>query len=270
MATTTEARTQVNGSAAPDLPASSIVTATASPTKESAEKSSDTVSIALDIYSDNVCPFCYLGYRKIQAAMKDAQEKANQNNITLDFEITFKPFLLDPTLPCDKPMDKKERYAQKFGDRAPAIFKAMTERGKEWGINFSYDGPIRNTFLSHRLLEKALRTGGSKLQLATIERLFEGYFEQKKDIGDPAWLAEVSVAAGVFADNEKALAFLDSSELKQDVCDSVRNAQSLGISGVPFTVVDNKYAVSGAQEPAAFFDVFKKIACGQCPCSQKS
>ena len=162
----------------------------------------------------------------------------------------------------------RERYAEKFGDKAEAIFAAMHERGKPWGIDFSYSGPIRNTYTSHRLVEKALLEGGQGLQLALIELLFKGYFENEKDIGDPAWLAEVAVEAGVFDDEEAALAFLESDELKTETCAAIRSAQALGISGVPFTVINNKYAVSGAQEPAAFTDIFKKIACGECPCKK--
>lgn len=144
----------------------------------------------------------------------------------------------------------------------------MHERGKPWGIDFSYSGPIRNTYTSHRLVEKALLEGGQGLQLALIELLFKGYFENEKDIGDPAWLAEIAVEAGVFDNEEAALAFLESDELKTETCAAIRHAQSLGISGVPFTVINNKYAVSGAQEPAAFTDIFKKIACGECPCKK--
>lgn len=144
----------------------------------------------------------------------------------------------------------------------------MTERGKDWGINFDYTGPMRNTFLSHRLVEKAYRVGGEETQRALIEGIFAGYFEQKKDIGDEGYLAEQGVAAKVFGTTEEALAFLRSDELKLEVCAQVRRAQALGITGVPFVVINGKYAVSGAQEPEAFIDIFKTIACGQCPCDK--
>lgn len=144
----------------------------------------------------------------------------------------------------------------------------MQERGKPWGINFAYDGPIRNTFLSHRLVEKAYAEGGEERQRALLEYIFRGYFEEKKDIGDHAYLAKAAVACDVFPTLEDAEDFLDSDELKGEVCSSVRKTQALGITGVPFTVINGKYAVSGAQEPEAFLDIFKKIACGQCPCKK--
>jgi predicted DsbA family dithiol-disulfide isomerase len=165
---------------------------------------------------------------------------------------------------------RRERYAAKFGDKVDAITAMMAERGKPWGINFSYGGTIRNTFLSHRLIEKAWEEGGETMQTRLVEKLFAGYFEQEKDIGDPAWLAEVAVASDVFTKKEDAIEFLESDELKKETCNEVRQAQSLGISGVPFTVINNKYAVSGAQEPEAFVTVFRKIACGQSPCKQAS
>jgi predicted DsbA family dithiol-disulfide isomerase len=76
----------------------------------------------------------------------------------------------------------------------------MEERGKPWGINFSYDGPIRNTYNSHRFVEKAYDVGGEKVQRKFIEKIFAGYFEQEQDIGDADFLAKSAVDAGVFAD----------------------------------------------------------------------
>ena len=144
----------------------------------------------------------------------------------------------------------------------------MKERGKAWGIDFNYDGPIRSTFLSHRLVEKAFQDGGEVLQRRVIDKLFEGYFEKEKDIGDPKYLAETAVDCNVFASDEEAIEFLESDEYKGDVCNAVRKSQSLGITGVPFSIINGKYAVSGAQEPAAFLDIFRKIACGVCPCKK--
>jgi predicted DsbA family dithiol-disulfide isomerase len=162
----------------------------------------------------------------------------------------------------------RDRYAEKFGGRADTIIAAMHERGKAWGIDFSYGGSIRNTYTSHRLVEKARKVGGQEMQLKLIELLFAGYFEHEEDIGDVDWLAEQAVEAGVFEDEKAALEFLESNELKDETCSEIRKASALGITGVPFTVINNKYAVSGAQEPAAFTEIFKKIACGECPCKK--
>ena len=162
----------------------------------------------------------------------------------------------------------RDRYHAKFGAKAPAIEAAMFERGKAWGIKFSGGGPIRSTFLSHRLAEKALLVGGEALQRRLLEHIFAGYFEQEEDLGDPQYLAETAETCGVFTNTADALDFLESDELKGDVCAAIRETQTMGITGVPFSVINGKYAVSGAQEPEAFLEIFRKIACGQCPCKK--
>lgn len=144
----------------------------------------------------------------------------------------------------------------------------MAERGKEWNINFDYGGNVRNTFTSHRLVEKAYKEGGEGLQRAFIEAIFKGYFEEQKDIGDHDYLTTTAVQVGVFDNKQEAIDFLEGDQLKGEVCADVRKAQSMGVSGVPFTVINNKYAVSGAQEPEAFLQIFRKIAHGECPCKQ--
>ena len=163
---------------------------------------------------------------------------------------------------------RRERYAAKFGDKVDAITAGMTQRGLPWGIKFDYGGNMSNTFLSHRLVEKAYEHGGEKSQRSLVEELFAGYFENQKDVGDHDYLASIGVKTGIFKDAEEAKTFLTSDELKSEVCADVRKAQSMGVSGVPFTVINNKYAVSGAQEPDAFLQIFRKIAQGQCPCKK--
>jgi len=260
--TTTTTRSYNTSPARSQASSAAITRGAADPSSKQGQTS--TTQIDIEITSDNICPFCYLGYKKVLKAIDDARAQ----DLPVSFSITFKPFILDPTLPVDHAVQKEERYASKFGDRAPAIISAMVERGRPWGIDFNYSGPLRNTFLSHRLVEKAHRAGGEKTQRALIEGIFAGYFEQAKDIGDEAYLAEQGIAAGVFADKEEAVAFLRSDELKLEVCSQVRRAQALGITGVPFVVINGKYAVSGAQEPEAFLDIFKTIACGECPCDK--
>jgi len=135
----------------------------------------------------------------------------------------------------------------------------MAERGKPWGINFSYGGSLRNTLDSHRLLEKAYRQGGEPQQRTLLERLFHGYFENEQDPGDRDWLAAEG-AASALGSKEEVRAFLDSDELKAEVQADVKRASRSGIDGVPFVIIDGKYAVSGAQEPETFVEIFKKIA----------
>ncbi|KAJ7764581.1 thioredoxin-like protein [Mycena maculata] len=215
--------------------------------------------LTLNIISDSICPFCYLGYKQISLAIQQAQKE----NLPLEFQLRFKPFLLDPSLPSDKPLNKRERYNSKFGAaRMEAMERQMIARGKEVGIQFSYGGSIRQTTDSHRLIEKAYQVGGQAKQRAVVEALFAGYFEHEKDVGDHAFLAECAADAGVLA-KEDALAFLAGNELKDNVAKNIREAQQLGVEGVPFVILDNKYAVSGAQGMETFLQIFRKLASGK-------
>ncbi|KAJ7291300.1 DSBA-like thioredoxin domain-containing protein [Mycena rebaudengoi] len=232
----------------------------------------------MQIVSDSICPYAsihplseiathallsqllYIGYKQIQLAIQAAKKE----NLALDFKLRFKPFLLDPTLPMSHPINKREMYASKFGpSRVGAMEAMMKARGQEVGIKFSYsDGAtIRQTTDSHRLIGKAYEVGGEPMQTAVVEALFSGYFEKERDVGNHDFLAEVAVSAGVFS-KEDALAFLRGTEGKDTVNKEIREAQQLGVSGVPFVILDNKYAVSGAQGQETFLEIFRKVAAG--------
>ncbi|KAJ7764579.1 thioredoxin-like protein [Mycena maculata] len=215
--------------------------------------------LTLNIISDSICPFCYLGYKQITLAIQQAQKE----NLPLEFQLRFKPFLLDPSLALDKPVNKRERLSSKFGaSRVEGIERQMIARGKEVGIQFSFGGSMRQTTDSHRLIEKAYQVGGQAKQRAVVEALFAGYFEHEKDVGDHAFLAECAANAGVLT-KEDALVFLASNELKDNVGKDIKEAMQLGVEGVPFVILDNKYAVSGAQGTETFLGIFRKIASGK-------
>ncbi|KAJ7201079.1 thioredoxin-like protein [Mycena pura] len=215
--------------------------------------------LTLDIISDSICPFCYLGYRQITIAM----EAAKKENLPLNFKLRFKPFLLDPSLPSDKPLSKRERYVSKFGaSRFEKLEQQMIATGRAVGINYSYDGSVRQTTDSHRLIEKAYAVGGEAIQRPFVEAIFAGYFEHEQDIGSHDFLAECAVKAGVFDAKDAALAFLASAELKDDVKKDIMNAMRMGVEGVPFVIMNNKYAVSGAQGQDTFLEIFRKLAAG--------
>ncbi|CAK5263288.1 unnamed protein product [Mycena citricolor] len=218
--------------------------------------------LTLQIISDSICPFCYLGYRQITLAMEAAKKEA----LPVDFKLRFKPFLLDPSLPTDKPLNKRTLYYGKFGkENFERMEKQMIARGKDVGINYSYDGDVRQTTESHRLIEKAFLVGGEQKQRAVVEALFAGYFENARDVGDHGFLVNCAVNAGVFGNADEALAFFKSAELKDVVTKDIGEAQKMGVQGVPFVVLNNKYAVSGAQGQDAFLSVFRKLAAEASP-----
>ncbi|KAJ6518918.1 thioredoxin-like protein [Mycena sanguinolenta] len=216
--------------------------------------------LSLQIISDSICPFCYLGFRQITLAM----EQAKKENLNLDFKLRFKPFLLDPSLPTAQPVNKRERYAAKFGGaaRVEAMEKQMMARGRTVGIEFSYGGSVRQTTDSHRLIAKAYAVGGQPAQLAVVSALFAGYFEHEQDIGEHAFLASCAVKAGVFATQAEAEAWLGGTEELDGVQKEIQQAYRMGVEGVPFVILDDKYAVSGAQGQETFLDIFRKIATG--------
>ncbi|KAJ7255480.1 thioredoxin-like protein [Mycena haematopus] len=216
--------------------------------------------LSVQIISDSICPFCYIGFKQISLAI----EAAKKENLKLDFQLRFKPFLLDPSLPTEKPVNKRERYAAKFGGaaRVEAMEKQMVARGRSVGIEFSYGGNVRQTTDSHRLIAKAYAVGGQPMQLAVVSALFAGYFEHEQDIGSHAFLASCAVNAGVFATQAEAEAWLAGTEERDGVGRDIAQAMRMGVEGVPFVVLDDKYAVSGAQGQDTFLGIFRKIAAG--------
>ncbi|KAJ7052762.1 thioredoxin-like protein, partial [Mycena amicta] len=209
---------------------------------------------------------CYLGYRQLTLAMEGAKEE----KLPLDFKMRFKPFLLD-SLPSDKAVNKRERYSSKFGaGNFDRMEQMMVARGKTVGINFTYGGSIRQTTQSHRLIEKAYLVGGEPKQRAVVEAIFAGYFENERDVGDHDFLSDCAVKAGVFGSKEEALAFLATDELKDGVQKDIMDAMRMGVEGVPFILLNNKYAVSGAQGQETFLEIFRKLASGDRLTAQSS
>ncbi|PAV18071.1 thioredoxin [Pyrrhoderma noxium] len=218
-----------------------------------------TMKLKIDVISDSICPFCYIGKRKLDRAIDIAKEKG----LKLEFDVQFHPFLLDPTLTEDNPVNKRSRYAEKFGkERSVTLEKMMIERGKQSGINFSYGGDVRQTTKSHRLIALAYEKGGQDMQKNIIERLFNGYFEREQDIGDIDFLSTQASDVGLFPTSDDAKIWLESDEKKEEVQTAIQRAQMMGVSGVPFFILNNKYAISGAEESELFVEVFERF-CGK-------
>ncbi|SGY35017.1 BQ5605_C002g01715 [Microbotryum silenes-dioicae] len=216
------------------------------------------IPVNLEITSDSICPFCFIGYKRITSAV----DQATALGLPLEFAISFAPFQLDSTLPKSPGESKKERYVRRFGDKFHQMEAQMKERGKAEGINFSYDGPVSATEDNHRMIMKARELGGEAMQKKYVEKVFSSYFEEEKDPGSFDVLADDAEAVGMMTKQE-ALDFLHSEKLKAEVKLGIQKAQARGISGVPFTIINDKLAISGAQETDTFLDVFKRIASGE-------
>lgn len=204
----------------------------------------------VEIWSDIVCPFCYLGKRRFEKAMDELRDE-------VDFDIAFRPYQLDPTAAPGKTAPVVDAYARKFGgpERAEQIIRHVTEVAAGEGLGFRMDRALRaNTLLAHRLLWLAEATGH---QYALKERLLQAYFVDGLDVGDPDVLADCAAEVGMPRDNVRA--FLDSGDGRVPVEEQIRSAIDNEITAVPTFVLDGKWAVPGAQEPDTFVKVIRRL-----------
>ena len=203
----------------------------------------------IDIISDTICPWCFIGKRKLESAIKQRPQTR--------IEIRWQAFFLNPDMP-EGGMDRQDYVNRKFGGsvRAKEIYDRITTVGKTVDIAFRFDLITRtpNTTRSHRLIHYADQWN---CQDMVVEELFRRYFLEGQDIGDLEVLTEAAAAAGL--DRNDTTAYLQSNADRQLVVASDQNARSLGISGVPFFVFENKYAVSGAQSSELFLQTIDRI-----------
>ncbi len=202
------------------------------------------------VYSDVICPWCYVGKRRLETAL-------GAPDMPQEVSFSWRPFELNPDMPPEG-IERKVYRAQKFGEaRSAELDRNMAQTGRELGIAFAFDRMQRtpNTRLAHRLIWEAGRQGR---QDAIVNRLFHAYFEEGLDIGAPEILtrlaAEAELEAAVV---EQALAGADSLDA---VVDLEEQGRRMGIQGVPFFVLLGKYGVSGAQPPEYWREALPKIA----------
>jgi len=194
-----------------------------------------TKPLSIAVISDVVCPWCYLGKRRLEGALKELGQPA---------EIHWLPYELNPTMPPEG-MPRAVYRAQKFGEERSAEFDAqLTALGREEGVPFAFERQERtpNTRRAHMLI--AFAASQSKAD-AVVEALFKAYFEEGRDIGSPEVLGDVAEAMGL--DRATVLAAIEDEGLSGYVADLERQAMNLGIQGVPFFIVDQAWALSGAQ-----------------------
>ncbi|HZY54037.1 MAG TPA: DsbA family oxidoreductase [Reyranella sp.] len=202
--------------------------------------------IYVDIVSDTICPWCYIGKRRFERAL----DLSGRNDIA----ISWRPFQLNPDMPPEgMTRDDYVRAKSGGGDRPRQIYQAIAESGREAGIEFQFSKIKRtpNTVLSHRLVYWSAK---QERQDEVVASLFKAYFEDGLDLGDLDILVECAARVGL--DREDARKFLQSDDGRQEVVASDVYARRLGINGVPCFIVNRKYAVSGAQPPSAFVEVF--------------
>jgi predicted DsbA family dithiol-disulfide isomerase len=201
----------------------------------------------IDVYSDVVCPWCYLGKRRLERALGMISGRTLQ--------VSWRPFRLDPTIPPEG-IDRATYITRKFGDAAaiePA-HQRLAAMGRAEGIDYRFDRIARapNTVDAHRLVRWA---GEAGLQESVVERLFAAYFTEGRDVGDRAVLSAIAAEAGMGDDVEGRLAGDEDREL---VLAEIDSAYRMGITGVPCFVVDRRLGVMGAQMPEAILDAIRQ------------
>lgn len=204
----------------------------------------------VEIWSDIACPWCYIGKRRFESAL-EGFEHADQ------VEVRWRSFELDPAAPAMRPVGVVEHLAAKYG-QTPAAAQAMVTNiehvaageGLEFHMEKTAGG---NTFDAHRLLHLARQRG---LQHELKERLLRAYFTDGRPVADRSALAEAAVAAGL--DRAEVEAVLDGQDYAEAVRDDEEQAYALGISAVPFFVLDRKYGVAGAQPAEVLLDALRR------------
>ncbi|KAI4594752.1 hypothetical protein KJ359_007555 [Pestalotiopsis sp. 9143b] len=210
----------------------------------------------IKIISDTVCPWCYVGKRRLEAGIA-AYKSAHPNSDDV-FTVSWYPFYLDPTAPMTGE-SKAGRYIRKFGEaRWPQIQKTLSDAGRESGIDFKFGGQTGHTRESHRLIRFAGRTGGPELQNKVVDELFRRYFEQEQDITARATVQGAAEAAGL--DAAEVERYLDSEEGIAEVEGEVARAQQLGVSGVPNIRINGQFEAPGAVDADVFKQIFEKLA----------
>lgn len=215
-------------------------------------------TVAIDIYSDVVCPWCYIGKRRFEAGLAAA---TGDEDLGVDFDITFKPYQLDPTAAPGVAGPVIDAYAKKFGglEKAEQILEHVTTTAAGDGLEFHMDKALRaNTLLAHRLIWWADQPDNHLSQDAMKERLLRAYFMEGAHIGSVDAL--VACAVDVGADADEARTFLESDRGSTEVRAELDHARDNGITAVPTYVFNDEWAVPGAQDPETFEKVLRKMA----------
>lgn len=213
---------------------------------------SETQTVSVDVISDVVCPWCFIGQKRLDKAIAAADG--------VDVDVRWRPFQLDPTIPPEG-KDRKAYMLAKFGseEKLRQIHDRIVPLGAAEGIDFHFED-IRiaaNTLDAHRVIRWAA-SAGEGVQGRVTRALFSANFEQGRYIGDRAELARIAGENGM---DEATVAELLATDADVEAVQAeIEQAQRMGVTGVPFFVLDNKYAISGAQDPETLADAIRQVA----------
>ena len=212
---------------------------------------SDKKSIRLDVVSDVICPWCYIGKRRMEKALAALAPE-------FDIQVSWLPFQLNPDMP-EEGVPRAEYRRAKFGsvEKSRALDARVAGEARGEGLEFAFERMERtpNTFAAHRLIDLAQRAGRGD---AVVEALFRAYFIEARDTGDRAVLLDIAEGAGL--ERAAVEVALDDAAGAERLAGEERGMRDLGISGVPFFIIDRRFGVSGAQPPEALVDAIRQAA----------
>ena len=210
----------------------------------------------IEIFSDVICPWCFIGKRRFETAISRLRERG----VDVDVEYVFRPFQLDPTAPSDSPTPAKDAYAKKFGgqEKATEIIQHVTSVAAQDNITFNMDIAVRaNTFLAHRMLGYALKQHGSAIQIVLKEKIMDAYFTNGLNIGEISVLADCAESAGI--PRPEAMTFLESDSLVNEIRAEIAEASDYGVTAVPTFIINGQWSVPGAQDVEMFERIIERI-----------
>jgi predicted DsbA family dithiol-disulfide isomerase len=213
-------------------------------------------SMRIEIFSDVICPWCFIGKRRFETAISRLRDRG----IDVQVDYSFRPFQLDPTAPIDSPTPAKDAYAKKFGgpERATEILDHATSVAAQDNITFNMDIAVRtNTFLAHRLLSYALKQHGAVVQIPLKERIMDAYFTDGKNISDIDVLADCAESVGI--DRTEAHLFLSGDDFVDEVRAEITEAAEYGVTAVPTFIINGQWSVPGAQDVEMFERIIERI-----------
>ena len=206
----------------------------------------------VEIWSDVMCPFCYIGKRHFEAALKEFPHADK-------LQIEWKSFQLDPTIPkMEERVDVYQYLADKKGmslEQSTSLHQNVIQMAKNAGLEYNFDiAVVGNSKDAHRLIQFAKTKGlGDQAE----EALFKAYFTDGKNMADMNDLIEIGVSIGLDADELPSI--LESDAFAYEMMQDIQEAQNIGVQGVPFFVFNRKYAISGAQPVEAFLQTLEKV-----------
>jgi predicted DsbA family dithiol-disulfide isomerase len=207
------------------------------------------MTVMIDMVSDVICPWCFLGKRRLDKALAQLPD--------IEVQVAFRPFFLDPTIPAAG-MDRKDYLTAKFGrERLKTLHDPLIAAGNEDGVPFAFDKVTRtpSSLNAHRLMRWAHIVGS---QRTVKEALFMAYWSWGQDISDITVLKTIATVNGLHGDDIADLLATDTD--KAEVLEEARLATEIGITGVPTFIINRKYGVTGAQPTATLMQVIRQAA----------